>query len=272
VKLADPVAGYSSFLTRTRNFSDLGDSEQTPCDLGVVTDYAPMTAMLAPRAALLTFNARDNCCFAADHALPPLLAAAQPIYALYCARRNLRSHVNDVPGTHNYDQDNRVAFYRMLGDFFYPGDPRFDPAEIPCDREIKTREQFFVPLPERNADFHTLALDLSRSLPRQAQLPAEKTGAEMWQRAARDRLRNVVQVHDYTIAAEKAGELSEGDLKATHWRLKAGDDWTVPAVELAKGEPKTTLILVADAGRRGVSARLAEVQQDGRRVLAIDPF
>src|SRR5262249_34809951 len=48
VTLAVPVAGYSSFRTRSRHDPDLGDSEQTPPDLATVTDYAPMTAMLAP--------------------------------------------------------------------------------------------------------------------------------------------------------------------------------------------------------------------------------
>ncbi|HEX8199392.1 MAG TPA: acetylxylan esterase, partial [Isosphaeraceae bacterium] len=36
VKLCVPVAGYSSFRTRVRHHSDLGDSEQTPCDLATV--------------------------------------------------------------------------------------------------------------------------------------------------------------------------------------------------------------------------------------------
>ena len=83
VTLCNPVAGYSSFQTRTEFASDLGDSEQTPVDLGATADYSLLTAMLAPRAALLTFNATDDCCFAAGHALPPLLAAAQPIYHLF---------------------------------------------------------------------------------------------------------------------------------------------------------------------------------------------
>ncbi|HEU5119328.1 MAG TPA: acetylxylan esterase, partial [Isosphaeraceae bacterium] len=49
VKLTDPVAGYSSFFTRTRFFEDLGDPEQTPCDLATVVDYTHLTAMMAPR-------------------------------------------------------------------------------------------------------------------------------------------------------------------------------------------------------------------------------
>ncbi|SVC54567.1 uncharacterized protein METZ01_LOCUS307421, partial [marine metagenome] len=65
VKLANPVAGYSSFKTRARHFSDLGDSEQTPNDLATIADYTHLTALLSDRALLLTKNQKDNCCFAA---------------------------------------------------------------------------------------------------------------------------------------------------------------------------------------------------------------
>src|SRR5581483_6049832 len=122
VTLTDPVAGYSSFLTRGQHFSDLGDSEQTPCDLATVVDYTHLTAMMAPKPTLLTFNAKDDCCFAAGHALPPLLEAAGPIFKLYGWPENLRSHVNENPGNHNYGLDNRQAFYRMLGDHWFRGD------------------------------------------------------------------------------------------------------------------------------------------------------
>ena len=57
VKLSAPVAGYSSFVTRTQfPVLDLGDSEQTPVDLGKYADYTHLTAMLAPRPALLSIT------------------------------------------------------------------------------------------------------------------------------------------------------------------------------------------------------------------------
>src|SRR4029450_370760 len=104
------------------------------------------TAMMAPRATLLTYNSKDNCCFESGYALPPLLEAAAPVFKLYGREKLLRSHVNDDPGTHNYEKDNRQAFYRMVGDFFYPNDKNYSPDEIPCKEEVKTKEDLFVEL------------------------------------------------------------------------------------------------------------------------------
>ena len=49
VTLANPVAGYSSFITRAHHTKDLGDSEQTPSDFGAIADYTHLTMLLAPR-------------------------------------------------------------------------------------------------------------------------------------------------------------------------------------------------------------------------------
>ncbi len=135
VTLSNPVAGYSSLRTRIRNVSDLGDSEQNAADLETVVDYAQMTAMLAPRPALLTYNFADNCCFKADHALPPLVGAARPIYELYGKAHNLRTHINLDPGTHNFGLDNRQHLYGMLKDFFFADRPDITRRRSPLRRK-----------------------------------------------------------------------------------------------------------------------------------------
>lgn len=272
VKLCVPVAGYSSFRTRVRHHSDLGDSEQTPCDLATVTDYAPLTAMLAPRPTLLIFNAQDNCCFRADHALPPLLEAAAPIFKLYDKEKNLRSHVNEDPGTHNYLRDNRQAFYRMLGDHFLPEDPDFDPEEIPCDSEVKTSDRLQVELPADNLDLAALASHLSRDLPRHRPPPGAEDAAGTRIRGRRETLRAVVRARDETLHAERVADEETEGLKVTLWKLKVGGAWTVPAVELSRGEPQGTALLVADAGRKGVPHTAEALLALGRRVVAVDPF
>jgi hypothetical protein len=263
VMLANPVAGYSSFLTRVRFLSDLGDSEQQPSDLATVTDYAHMTAMRAPRPTLLTYNAKDQCCFRADHALPPLLDAAQPIFALYDASRHLHSHINHDPGTHNFEKDNREAFYRMVGDFFCADDPNFNAQEIPSEAEVKTNSLLQVTMPKENLDFNKIALALSRNLPRQAWLPKQ---------AARAKLRQIVHAKDYPVTTERVGSEERDDVRATYWKLKMGNDWTVPVVELARGEPKGTVILVSENGRKKLADDAERLLAEGRRVLAVDPF
>lgn len=273
VTLTNPVAGYSSFFTRLQHFSDLGDSEQTPCDLATVTDYAQMTAMMAPRATLLTSNARDNCCFAAGHALPPLLNAAGPIFRLYGQEQRLRSHVNNDPGTHNYLRDNREAFYAMVGDTFFPEDSQYSAKEIPSDSEVKSPETLQVELPKDNASLHHLALDLSKNLPQRAELPLTEAQGEAraWRGEGRKRLRDVVRARRYDTKARSTSRTEAEGLKVTCWRVEVGD-WSVPVVELVKGEPGKSVILLADEGRKASAPEARKWLSQGYRVLAVDPF
>ena len=272
VALTAPVAGYSGFRTRARHDSDLGDSEQTPSDLATLTDYPLMTAMLAPRSTLLTFNAKDDCCFASDHALPPLVAAAQPIFRLYGAESKLRTYINTDPGTHNYYQNNRQAFYGMVGDTFEQGKAGYSSAEISSDPEVKTAEQLNVPLPPSNATLHSLALALSKSLPRNPTLPTENEAALAWQKARRAELAEVVRSHRFTIDADPRGSETRAGVTASFWALSLGHSWTVPAVELVEGTPKGTLIVVLDAGRKAARTRATEALARGFRVIVVDPF
>ncbi len=272
VALTNPVAGYSSLLTRTRHFKDLGDSEQTPNDLATVADYTHLTAMMAPRATLLTYNSKDECCFESGYALQPLLDAAQPVFRLFGKEASLRSHVNDDPGTHNFEVDNRQALYRMLGDSFFADKADFDACEIPSEAELKTAEQLQVELPSPNEDFHTLALTLSRQLPRVAPWPSDSVGQERWQNERRQQLREVVRGKEYPVIATEAGRETRGGVEAIYWRLLMGSDWTLPVVELAGPQADKTALLVADSGR-GSAADIAErLLREGYRVIAIDPF
>lgn len=271
VTLTNPVAGYSSFVTRVHNHSDLGDSEQTPCDMATVADYKHLTAMMAPRATLLTFNVADNCCFASGHALQPLVDAAEPAFQLYGKIERLASHVNHDPGTHNFERDNREALYRMLGKHFYDGDRLFDSQETACDDEVKTKEALTIPLPSANADFNTLAVGLIDELPRE-RLPTKPTAP--WTALARQRLEKVVNAHKYDVNAEALPSKSSGLIVAKLWKLNVGKEWTVPAIELTKegDTPMSTSIVVADAGRASATEQIQKLLAGGQRVLAVDPF
>ncbi len=262
VKLSVPVAGYSSFITRTEHLKDLGDSEQTPCDLATIVDYTHLTAMMAPRPTLLIYNQDDNCCFEAKYALQPLVDAAAPVFQLFGKRDNLRTHINYDPGTHNYEQDNRQALYRMLRDHFFSGDPQFNAEEIPSEDEIKTPEQLFVELPEKNEDFNTLALALAKDLPHEADLSADP-------QARRKRLADLVRFRTYQTTAAEVDRQPCGDLAVRSWKLTCGP-WTLPCVEIAPKEADKTALLCGDAGYEKVAAEAQRLAAENNRVLMVD--
>lgn len=272
VTLANPVAGYSSFITRAHHTKDLGDSEQTPSDLGAIADYTHLTMLLAPRPALLTYNSKDNCCFESGYALPPLLDAARPIYKLYDKQANLTHHVNDEPGDHNFGKDNRQALYRKLSTHF--SSDSVSPLlvdEIECTGELKTKEDLRVDLPAENADFHSLAIGLAERLNHVSVL--RDVGVPSRQRENRDRLAEVVRAQtDWEIAAHEIDSETIGDKTATHWRLRIADQWTVPVVEISKADPQITTIVLADQGRKSVTQKVASLVDQGHRVIAVDPF
>ncbi len=268
ISLSVPVAGYSPYRTRIRAFSDLGDSEQTPTDLGTVADYDTLTALRAPRPTLLVFNQKDNCCFAAPHALPPLLDAAGPFFKLLGKPENLRSHINHDPGTHNYLLDNRQQLYKAVRDYFFAGDPKFDVKEAPTESEVKTPEQLKIELPAGNATLSSLALDLSKSLPTNPKLAA--TVEE--KKDARNRLGDVTRFQRFEIEASKGESETKDGITATPWNLKGGVAWHLGALELVpEGKtPKETVLLLDDGGRKSVASVANEHLSKGHRVVALD--
>jgi hypothetical protein len=271
VTLANPVAGYGSLHTNLA-FDDMGDSEQVPNDMGLVADYTHLTALRAPRPTLLTYNSADQCCFKSGHTLAPLLSAAQPIFALYGAEDRLRSHVNHVPGTHNFEQENREQLYRMIGDFFYPADRGFIRDEIPSQAEIKTPDELSVPLPGDNLDLSGLARSLVQSLPKRPPLPTDKRAAESWQKQNREQLKALLRMPDYKATANDGKSRRQDDLAITTSTISVGADWTLPAVEIARSspQPKQTVLLAAEAGRAASASEVARLVSEGKRVVAVD--
>ena len=237
-----------------------------------MTDYAQLTAMLAPRPALLTNNAEDNCCFRAEHALPPLLEAAAPVYDLYGRRSHLRYHVNHEPGSHNFDQDNRQQLYQLLGDFFYTDSPEFNAEEISCEGELKSKDELDVEIPSGNLDFNSLAHALSKNL--QRGLPSGPDSLAPWQQERRPLLKEVVRAKELDTLAIRQSQADSDSFSASWWWLRFAGDWTVPAVQLCptNATSDTLTILVADEGRSSLTEAAEKLLQAGHRVLAIDPF
>ena len=111
-------------------------------------------------------------------------------------------------------------------------------------------------MPAETADLHKLALALSRELPRKVEGDA------------RARLEKIVRAKHYSVEASEAGRQGP----AVNWRLSMNRSFTVPAVELAEGTPKSSVIVLADAGRTSMAADAARLLREGKRVIAVDPF
>ncbi len=254
VTLANPVAGFSSYVTRAQwPDKDLGDSEQTPSDLASIADYTHLNALMAPRALQLTHNAKDSCCYRADYALGPLIQQARPVFDLLGATDRLAYHVNYDPG-HNYERDNREAFYRFLHTRLLDGRADFDPREIDVTSEIRDVKQLQLPVPADNADFRSLARGILATLP----APAPPR---------RERLQELVRAPRYEVRPEAAGT----DTGAAYWKLHM-DHWAVPLVEVAAGNAQGTTIVLADEGRAAASTDVRRIVDAGRRAAALDPF
>jgi hypothetical protein len=271
VTLTNPVAGYSSFRTRVEHHKDLGDSEQTPCDLATWADYAHLTALMAPRPTLLTFNAKDNCCFEAGYALPPLKDGSLPFFNLYNADDALRTHINEVPGDHNFGKDNREALYKMLGDFFFAGDKNFKAEEIACEKEVKTKDELNVPLPANNLDLNALARSLAKDLPRDAVWPQKQANVEAWRKDRVAALARIVRAEaNRQFVVSEIERIEKNNLTIRYLKATLDKRWTLPLVEMSKLDANGTTVVINDDGRAASSAKAEELLKAGQRVVVVD--
>jgi hypothetical protein len=116
-------------------------------------------------------------------------------------------------------------------------------------------------------------------LPRDPDLPTNKQAADAWQRQRRGSLAALLKVPHYEASGleVKNGSPESGPQRqaiSTAWKLKLGNDWTVPLTELAPAEKAIarTVLLTADGGRASASAEAARLVARGDRVLAVDPL
>jgi len=273
VTLCNPVAGFSSLKTRMVSLMDLGDSEQTPVDLATVADYTHLTALLAPRPALLTYNLTDNCCFQARDALPPLLATARPLYRLLGADQNLRYHINAEPGDHNFGLENREALYAMVGVHFFDGARDYPVRELPMDNELKTPAELTVPLPEANATFGSLARGLAADLPRGRVWTQGGEACRRWQPAAHKALGELLQDRWKTqpVVAAPMGTAEQSGITVRTWQLGTGDLPTLPVIELVPAQPQGCVVLAGDLGKGSLVEQTGEWLRKNWRVCLCDP-
>lgn len=271
VKATNPVAGFSSIISRVeaKEYGDLGDFEQSATDMFDGVDFTHLTALMAPRPTLLTYNAEDDCCFRAAMTKPFVFDAIQPIFALYGKQDLLNWHENRDPGTHNYQLDNRTHAYRFFSSHFKL--PAFE-EETDVASEIKTYDELRVGLPSNNLTILDLARKMAGQISR-APLASDPAAHQ----ADRNQLKNVIRYPPVTIErvwttaiSKHLGIESKSHLISLDNGLSATAVWFKP-IGASNNVPAT--IVLDDKGKAASAANIADRLNRGEQVLAIDlPF
>ncbi len=271
VRLAVPNAGYIGLDSRVRHRADRGDIEQNAADLAATADYPLLTAMLAPRPALLLYNEYDDCCFQTARARPSVFEPVRPLYAALRRQDAFEFHNNVEPGTHNYEREHRERFYRFLNlHFLQDGQGRDE--EIPSDDEIRTEEELTVGTPAGNADFATLARSVADALKR-GKPPREASALRRWQRAGRERLKSILRYRSLPVedVTTVSSQIDDGLRKTcSHYRLRQG--WILPVTLSAPVAQETgkTCVILADEGLNGADTLIEEVLRQGSTAMAVE--
>ncbi|MGQ9651135.1 MAG: alpha/beta hydrolase family protein [Phycisphaerae bacterium] len=276
VKLCAPNAGYSGIERRIWETRDIGDREQNPPDLVAIADYPVLTALLAPRPALLIYNADDDCCFYAATARLSVFEPVLPVYEMLGVGVHFALHVNSDPGTHNYLVDNRQAFYRFINRHFLPPEQRKD-EEIPCEDEIRKPEELKIEYPPDNADFYSLAAEAMRDRPAAKRPVEDEIAGKQWSDKTRDALAKVVRpdltLRDNPVVTSlSASTMPVGQTPGTSSHLRLGRQWTLPMVEYTptKDTPTVCHLIIADGGIGKTCEIAAKALGHGERVIVAD--
>lgn len=272
VRVAVPVAGYSSVSTKVeaKKYGDLGDIEQNGTDLFAEADYTHLTAMLAPRPALLIHNAEDDCCFRATLVKPLIYDGVKPFYNLYGKEDAFQWYENRDPGTHNYQLDNREHAYRFFSRQF--GLPAVE-KEIPVGQEVKSYEELVVGLPMDNLTILGVARKLGNAITRQP-IPADPASKSSWANIEREKLRTVVRYKPvqlrrvWTLANTKhRGVETLSYLFEMDNGLCASGVWFKG---IATPEKTPVTIVLNDQGRKAAASDISDRVNRDEQVLVLD--
>jgi hypothetical protein len=261
VKLSMPVAGYEPLDVNIVHPNDTADVEQESSDFRDGQDYTHLTAMLAPRPALLMFNAEDNCCFRAPMVKEGVYDNIKPFYALYGKSESLAWHENLDPGTHNYQLDNREQSYRFLSQHFSLSGPE---REIPVDSEIKSAEELTVGLPKDNLTILEVARQFSKRIHRDTLSPDD----------ARARLRSLVRYKPVTLDQAWMVDSSKNKgVESRSYQLLFNNGLSAAGVwfkSMSAPENAPVAIMMDDRGRKELNSEVSDRVNRGGQVLALD--
>lgn len=268
-----PNAGYIGLDYRADFIQDTGDLEQNPNDLLTICDYPCLTAMLAPRPSLLLYNEKDDCCFQTHRAQPSVFEPIKPFFELFGKIDNFSLHNNTVPGTHNYDKDNREQFYKFINRHFLAGSNTID-EEIQSDDEILEYDKLVVGIPENNESFFSLASTMMKELPKNKPPKSDCAEFPQWQKDSRNTLQNILCINPMKVTkATKISESSEDSFISKRYNLSLNDELPVPAIVVSPSDSKNSdiVIMLADKGKSTLLDTAKSKLAQGSTVILLDP-
>ena len=256
-----PVSGHSPIWHRaTKRWQDHGDLEQTPVDQCTVADYDTLTAMFAPRPALLVHSVNDGI-FRPEFMRPALYTPARRVYERLGVPDRIRFYANEDPGTHNYEKDIREQLYQFLKTAW---DLDISTRDIPCDDEIRSEWELNVGLPPDNPTFLSIASELA------GRLPAKRSTTDTKQQDRR-RLTRVLRLPSaYTVEARSVRKTRTlAGVQVSHHLLEM-DRWNIPVTEFRPNGSNDVLLILPENGRAGAARAVDIALQSGKRVFVAD--
>jgi hypothetical protein len=261
VRLSIPVAGYEPLSVNIVHPRDTDDVEQEASDFRQGQDYTHLTALLAPRPALLIFNVEDDCCFRAPMVKEEVFDRIRPFYDLYGKSANFAWHENLDPGSHNYQLDNRQQSYAFLAKHFGLS---AGSREIPVDDQVRSVEELTVGLPKHNLTILEVARQFAAGIHRET-LPLE---------AGREKLRSVVRYRPLDVdQAWMVDNSKNKGLETRSYRFLFSDGLAAAGVWLkamSVPEDAPVTVLLHDKGRGELRAGVSDRLNRGEQVLALD--
>ncbi|MGH9327286.1 MAG: hypothetical protein ACRD2B_11480 [Terriglobia bacterium] len=271
IRVAAPVAGYDALANDAAHPNWIGiDIEWNGTDFRDGQDYPTLTAMMAPRPTLLTYNAEDDCCYRGPMAKPYVYDAIKPFFGLYGKEDVFQWHLNTDPGTHNYGLDNRQQSYRFFSKYFRL--PVVGP-EIPVGPDIKSYNELAVGVPKNNLTILGVARELASEIHR-SPIPSNAAEKAEWVKAERTKLKDVVRYEPVFVKHAWAEDNTyEKQLESMSYRFEFNNELTAAGVwlkEIAAPANAPITIVLNDQGKAFSTDAVSDPVERDEQVLALD--
>jgi hypothetical protein len=194
----------------------------------------------------------------------------KPFFRLYGKEDVFQWHLNVVPGTHNYELDNRQQSYRFFTQYFHLP---VTEQEIPVGSQIKSYDELAVGVPKDNLTMVGLAKQFASEIHRQP-IPSNTMERTAWANAERAKLQKIVRYQPALLKHAWADDNTYNKgLETISYRFEFSNELTATGVwvkEVAAPESAPITIVLNDQGKAFAIDEVSDRVDRGEQVLALD--